>query len=205
MRPLHLLLITVGVVFVAELLSMVGFETLWGVPEAVEAGLDILVLSLVVVPLLYLALYRPLNRYVAQLESTAEALRYSEEKYQTLVEHAPVGLFIHRGGRIVFANRRMYTMFTCAASTLVDADPFASDEHIRQIPEGWGARYLREVRVLEGRLAETLLRVAREIGADLIVMGAHRHTTVGELLVGSTAHGLIQHSPVPVLMVRVAP
>lgn len=79
------------------------------------------------------------------------------------------------------------------------------DEHIRQIPEGLGARYLREVRVVEGRSAETLLRIAREIGADLIVMGAHRHTTVGELLVGSTAHGLIQRSPVPVLMVRVAP
>lgn len=124
MSPLHLLLITVGVVFVAELLSMVGLEALWGVPEAVEAGIDILVLSLVVVPLLYLSLYRPLNRYVAQLEGTTEALRYSEEKYQTLVEHSPVGIFIHRGGRIVFANRRMYSMFTCAASTLVDADPF---------------------------------------------------------------------------------
>lgn len=79
------------------------------------------------------------------------------------------------------------------------------DEQIRQIPEGLGARYLREVRVVEGRSAETLLRIAREIDADVIVMGAHRHTTVGELLVGSTAHGLIQHSPVPVLMVRVAP
>ena len=63
------------------------------------------------------------------------------------------------------------------------------------------AKHLREVRVVDGRSADTLLEVAREVGADLIVMGAHRHTTVGELVLGSTAHRVAQRAP---MLVRLA-
>jgi nucleotide-binding universal stress UspA family protein len=73
---------------------------------------------------------------------------------------------------------------------------------VREIPDGAGTTNLREVRVVEGAPAETLLEVAREVGADLIVMGAHRHTTIGELLLGSTAHRVAQRAPVPVFLVR---
>jgi nucleotide-binding universal stress UspA family protein len=61
---------------------------------------------------------------------------------------------------------------------------------------------LREVKVLEGRPADRVLQEAKDLGADLIVMGSHRHSTVGELLLGSTAHRVTQQSPVPVLLVR---
>lgn len=57
--------------------------------------------------------------------------------------------------------------------------------------------------VLAGRPEEVILREARALGADVIVMGSHGHTAVGEMLLGSTAHRVMQKSPVPVLLVRV--
>ncbi|MHB8765204.1 MAG: universal stress protein [Deferrisomatales bacterium] len=69
--------------------------------------------------------------------------------------------------------------------------------------EECGSAAAPEVRVPEGRPAETILAEARAVGADLIVMGSHGHTAVGEIFLGSTAHRVLQKAPVPVLLVRV--
>jgi nucleotide-binding universal stress UspA family protein len=53
--------------------------------------------------------------------------------------------------------------------------------------------------------AETLLRVAEERDARVIVVGAHRRGVLSELLVGSTAKDLLKRSPRPVLVVREQP
>jgi len=45
-------------------------------------------------------------------------------------------------------------------------------------------------------------RLARERSASLIVVGALGATFVGELLLGSTAHSILQHAVLPVLLVR---
>ncbi len=58
--------------------------------------------------------------------------------------------------------------------------------------------------VRRGRPAEVILKEAARIGADAIVLGAHGHSTFGEVLLGSTAHRVAQKSPVPVLLVRLA-
>jgi nucleotide-binding universal stress UspA family protein len=67
-----------------------------------------------------------------------------------------------------------------------------------------GRALIADSRVLRGRPAEVILQEAARIGADVIVMGAHGHTTVGEIILGSTAHRVAQRSPVPLLLVRVA-
>lgn len=59
-----------------------------------------------------------------------------------------------------------------------------------------------EIRILEGRPADVILKEAERINADLIVMGSHAHTAVGEILLGTTAHRVVQHATVPVLLVR---
>ncbi len=50
----------------------------------------------------------------ARIEAQA-ALAESEERYRALVEHAPVAIGVHQGGRIVFANPAAARLFGAAA------------------------------------------------------------------------------------------
>jgi nucleotide-binding universal stress UspA family protein len=50
--------------------------------------------------------------------------------------------------------------------------------------------------------ADTLIRLAAERDAAVIVVGRHGHRAVREALVGSTTRELIQRAPCPVLVVR---
>ncbi|HSH70328.1 MAG TPA: universal stress protein [Deferrisomatales bacterium] len=65
-----------------------------------------------------------------------------------------------------------------------------------------GDERVSEIRVLEGNPTEVILAEAKRVGADLLVLGAHRHTAVGEMLLGSVSHKVLQRAPVPVLLVR---
>lgn len=56
--------------------------------------------------------------------------------------------------------------------------------------------------VRSGQPAQTIVQTANEVGADLIVLGAHGHTSLREKLLGSTTEQVLQTSPVPVLFVR---
>lgn len=58
-------------------------------------------------------------------------------------------------------------------------------------------------RVEEGHPPETIVRVAEEVGADLIVMGTRTrtHTILGRFFLGSTAQSVLQLSDRPVLVV----
>jgi len=55
--------------------------------------------------------------------------------------------------------------------------------------------------LVEGDPATEILRVAEEIQADLIVMGAHGHRKAEDLLVGSVADQVIRKAACPVLTV----
>ncbi len=56
--------------------------------------------------------------------------------------------------------------------------------------------------IREGTPRSTILDVAREIGADLIVMGTHGRTGLGHVFFGSVAEHVVRHSRIPVLTVR---
>lgn len=56
-------------------------------------------------------------------------------------------------------------------------------------------------RVEEGTPWKTILRVADDIDADVIVMGTRTHTAVGQFLLGSTANKVMQNSKRPILIV----
>jgi nucleotide-binding universal stress UspA family protein len=49
--------------------------------------------------------------------------------------------------------------------------------------------------------APTLIAVADEVHADLIVTGSRGLGGFGELLLGSVSHQLVQHAPVPVVVI----
>ena len=59
-----------------------------------------------------------------------------------------------------------------------------------------------EVEVVAGPPAETIVRVAHERGADLIVMGTQDRTGLRHVLLGSVAEKVVRLAPCPVLTVK---
>jgi nucleotide-binding universal stress UspA family protein len=81
-------------------------------------------------------------------------------------------------------------------------------EHVRQkaISE-WCDPFIadhvsHEIRVEEGRPADVILDVAREVDADLIVLGARRLGLVRTLTLGSTSHKVIHEARRPVTVLH---
>ena len=62
--------------------------------------------------------------------------------------------------------------------------------------DSWGAE------LAVGSPAETIVRIAQEQAADLIVMGTHGRTGLQHALLGSVAEKVVQFAPCPVLTVR---
>jgi nucleotide-binding universal stress UspA family protein len=65
-----------------------------------------------------------------------------------------------------------------------------------------GAGVSWEFVVRSGSPGEEILRVADETAADLVVVGSNRHSSLHNLILGSTAAYLAGHSPAPVLVMR---
>lgn len=55
--------------------------------------------------------------------------------------------------------------------------------------------------VAHGRVYDEILRVAKEIGSDLIIMAAHR-PDLKDYLIGSNASRVVRHAPCSVLIAR---
>lgn len=53
-----------------------------------------------------------------------------------------------------------------------------------------------------GDAVEEIVRIAREEGADLIVIGSRGHGRFGRMILGSASRGVIGHAPCNVLVVR---
>lgn len=58
--------------------------------------------------------------------------------------------------------------------------------------------------VREGSPRPTILQVASDVGADLIVMGTQGRTGLAHILIGSVAEHAVRHSRIPVLTIRLA-
>jgi len=56
--------------------------------------------------------------------------------------------------------------------------------------------------VLEGYPSSVLIDVAKDKGADLIVMGSHGRTGLKKLWLGSVAESIVQEATIPVMIVR---
>jgi nucleotide-binding universal stress UspA family protein len=60
-----------------------------------------------------------------------------------------------------------------------------------------------DMRVLEGLPAQVILDEAERAKADMIVLGSHGRTALGEMFIGSVAHKVTVKSTVPVLVVPI--
>jgi len=59
-----------------------------------------------------------------------------------------------------------------------------------------------ETKVLEGYPSSALLDVAKNTGADLILMGSHGRTGLKRLWLGSVAESVVREAMIPVLIVQ---
>ena len=59
-----------------------------------------------------------------------------------------------------------------------------------------------KVRPAAGRIADELIGAAREMNADLIVMGSRGMSEFGAMMLGSTSHEVLEQAHCPVLVVR---
>jgi len=73
-------------------------------------------------------------------------------------------------------------------------------EQATRILGGSGVEWQFVVR--EGSPGEEIVKVVAEVTADLVVVGSNRHSSLHNLLLGSTAAHLTAHSPAPVLVMR---
>lgn len=62
-----------------------------------------------------------------------------------------------------------------------------------------------EMRVVEGHPAQVILDEAKRIGADLIVLGSHGQTALGEMFMGSVAHKVLMKARGPKIPVFLVP
>lgn len=59
-----------------------------------------------------------------------------------------------------------------------------------------------EFNVVEGDPAHEICALAKDAGADLIVMGSGQRNIIDRVLLGSTAHGVLNHTPCDVYIAR---
>lgn len=59
-----------------------------------------------------------------------------------------------------------------------------------------------ETRIVTGFPVEEILRVGKELQADLIIMGTHGRTGIAHALLGSVAEKVVRRAPCPVLTIH---
>jgi nucleotide-binding universal stress UspA family protein len=71
-----------------------------------------------------------------------------------------------------------------------------------QVQESAGARPRVRTVVVDGNAEEVIPRVAEEVGADLMILGASRRGGVATTFLGSTAQNVLRAARVPVVVLR---
>src|SRR5205807_1249456 len=86
---------------------------------------------------------------------------------------------------------------------VIPPEPEIRREEVQQQLDGLAvpAGVAAERRLAEGDAAGVVLHFARELPADLVVMGTHGRTGLGRVLMGSVAEQVVRQAPCPVLTV----
>ena len=104
-----------------------------------------------------------------------------------------------RSARLVVVNSNR------GGSGLDDKEAVQHEHELAEVRKALDAEGIEnEVRQLVRGMdpAEDLIAVAKETGADFIVIGLRRRTPVGKLILGSNAQRILLEAPCPVLAVK---
>ncbi len=89
--------------------------------------------------------------------------------------------------------------------TVLMVNPKSSNVSNEAEMKAWYARHgfdakVRTVQSQQMEVGDVLLKTAKEISTDLIVMGAYGRSRLRELILGGATHSMLKHMTVPVLM-----
>lgn len=76
----------------------------------------------------------------------------------------------------------------------------ASKNYLKSISQHLGDESI-QVRVKEGDFAETIMKTAKDLHTDLIVMGSHGRKWLEKIIMGSVTEKVLSQSPVPLFIV----
>jgi len=126
------------------------------------------------------------------------------------------GEFTDVGKRVLFAragtreSRRaawdaLALLSPSSEVTVMMVNPKSSNVSNETDMKAWYARHgldakIRVVQSQQMEVGDALLKTAKEISADLIVMGAYGRSRLRELILGGATHSMLKHMSVPVLM-----
>jgi nucleotide-binding universal stress UspA family protein len=148
-----------------------------------------------------------------QARRKASAMPTSPTPPRTSGHNILLGYVPSDEGRAALERARHFAVLEHATLTVVNtgkdgdyANPFfAEPKHIDALQDELDAAGIaHEIRrpTDSASASATLLAVAEEIGADLIVIGVPRRSPVGKLLMGSTAQAVLLGATCPVLAVK---
>lgn len=195
--PNSMLVYLIVVIFVAEVIVMGLLHTVVDLPPVTEALIDSTALLLLVFPVLYVALFRPMNRTIDQLQTQKEAMkRYKRTIDQTETQRNNLEVL----NQVLRHDIRNDVQLVSAYSELLE--PHVEDEegeqYLQTIDEFAGnAITLTET---AGELADVMLRPQEE--NDLIPLGDVVEQEVAEVR-EANAHAEIRFDgPLPEAKVR---
>jgi nucleotide-binding universal stress UspA family protein len=107
------------------------------------------------------------------------------------------------GSKLVLLHVVPLEIFPSELAVPVDPRAFGDAlEAVREALDGPDLKYPVETRLVRGDAAAEILRMAREVGCDLIVMGTHGRTGLDRLLLGSVAESVLAKADCPVLVLK---
>lgn len=130
-------------------------------------------------------------------EGSREALSYAE----TLARDYKAGLVLLYVVPDVPAAR-WYVPPEAVSRMFDDLEKSAGQEMVKLQSEISGVKAV-ETRIAHGTAYEEIIRTAREVKADMIVIGTHGRRGVDHLIFGSTAERVVRDAPCPVVTVRI--
>ena len=85
----------------------------------------------------------------------------------------------------------------------LEAQEQTATRHMRALApkEARGIRTQTHVRYEMGA-SDVILRAAKEVGAEAVVMGTHGRSGIGKLLMGSVATDVLRRAKLPVILIR---
>jgi nucleotide-binding universal stress UspA family protein len=109
-----------------------------------------------------------------------------------------------RGSRLIVLHVAPLEVFVGGTmTTALDlSDCHDALAKVRERIDGPDLKYPVETWFTRGQAPEEIVRVADEVGCDLIVMGTHGRTGLGRLLMGNTAESVLPEANCPVMIVK---